>query len=433
MSLFGSSGIRRIADRNLIEIALRAGLALGRLHKRVVVGRDTRTSGGALKHALVSGLLSSGARCYDGGVLPTPTLAVAARDFDIGVMLTASHNPPEYNGIKIFNPDGSSYVSAQQQELERMITNPFPTAPWDRVEPDCIRLEAAIERHIEHIMAQTGATATKKTRVVVDCACGAGAVITPVLLRKLNCEVIGLNTNTSGFFPHDVEPIERNLQDLIRICGELRAFGIAHDGDADRMMAVDEEGRFIPGDKMLVLLARHIQARDVVTTVDASIIVEESGFKTTRTRVGDTYVSEQLSNSGDFGGEPSGAWIFPRNSLCPDGIFAAATLVSIAATEKLSDLVDAIPQYCVLRGSLDLSQRKTNDEELISKTQPLSVDGTDGLKLLFDDGWALVRPSGTEPKIRLTVEAKSDARAHQIYDRVLHAMGTEMPQGGQSS
>ena len=418
MALFGTSGIRRIADRTLLEIALRAGLAVGRTRKSIVIAGDTRTSTGAIKHAVISGLLASGARCADAGIVPTPTLALAAGKFEAGIMVTASHNPPEYNGVKIFNPDGSSFDTKQQSEIEKLVNGILPTASWSDIRSGTSLYEKAVENHIEHILKNL--TSNKKIKVVLDCACGAASVITPYLLRQMGCDVLELNCNPSGFFPHDVEPIERNLGDLIRKTRELGAIGIAHDGDADRMMAVDERGRFISGDKLLVLLARETSAKKIVTTVDASMIVEETGLPVNRTKVGDTFVSMELKKDGDFGGEPSGAWVFPKNTLCPDGIYAAAILVTIASRESLASLIDQIPQYPVIRDSLNNSGIviPVLYKNLLS-LNPVSVNDIDGLKLNFDGGWLLVRPSGTEPKIRITVEAKNEARARELHDLVV--------------
>ena len=422
MPLFGTSGIRRKFDRALLEIALNAGVALGTTHKEVIVGRDTRTSGNALKQALVSGLLSAGAHCYDAGVVTTPTLALAARGFRAGVMITASHNPSEYNGIKVFNPDGSSFDSAQQADLESAILNKsLATAAWSQVATTCLTYEKAIEEHIERILEIV--KPKPGVKVVLDCDSGAGSVISPFLLRRMGCNVVTLNCHPSGFFPHEIEPLERNLSDLIKITGELGGIGIAHDGDADRMMAVDDKGRFIPGDKLLVLLARQAGAKEIVTTVDASMIVDEAGFHVNRTKVGDSFVSDDLRKGGDFGGEPSGAWIFPRISFCPDGIYAAAALVEIAGRERLSELVDDIPEYPVLRGSVASDGTAMPElKKVLASLRPASIDDRDGIKLVFPDGWLLVRPSGTEPKIRITAEARNEPRVRELYDNAVKAI-----------
>ncbi len=415
MAFFGTSGIRKVADRILLEISLKTGLAVGKVCDRVIVGSDTRTSSEAVKYAFMSGLLAAGAQCWDSGVVPTPTLALATRKFKAGAMITASHNPPEYNGIKLLNPDGSAFDAKQRRRIEDMISDEsLSTAPWTEM-GNSRRYDGAVEEHIEHILKAF--PHALKLKVVLDCGCGAASVITPYLLRRMGCEVVTLNCYPSGFFPHDVEPIESNLGDLIRATREFGAdLGIAHDGDADRMMAVDDRGRFISGDKLLVLFAQQVGAKKVVTTLDASMIIGEMGFQVTRTKVGDIYVSEALKKSGNFGGEPSGAWVFPDSSFCPDGIYAAAKLLAIASRHKLSALIDRIPQYPILRGSVASNGVVLSSlEKRLLALKPLSVSNIDGIKLNFEDGWLLIRPSGTEPKIRLTAEARTEARARQLY------------------
>jgi phosphoglucosamine mutase len=433
MRFFGSSGIRAVFDKDLLTLAFRAGLAVGRQHSNVVVGRDTRTSGDAMKHAVISGLLAAGAQCHDAGIIPTPTLAYVTREFDAGMMITASHNPPEYNGLKLLNPDGSSFGTIQQVQIEEALsTESFETAHWEEIKNSSV-YEGAVARHIEGILP--GFQPALKVKVVVDAGCGAASEVTPLLLERLGYEVVTLNCYPSGFFPRGIEPSEANLSDLCRVVRESRAaVGIAHDGDADRMMAVDDRGRFISGDKLLAVLARAVGAKEVVTTLDASMTIETMGFRVRRTRIGDTWVSEELRKGGDFGGETSGAWIFPVISLCPDGIYAAAQIAAIAAQNKLSELVDAIPVYPLRRGSVGSDGVTISRlESRLKALEPVSVSNTDGLKLDFADGWLLVRPSGTEPKIRLTAEAKTEARAQQLYDEGLRAIRDSVKTGGRKN
>ena len=277
MELFGTSGIRGIVDRRLIQLALKVGMAVGKTYGSVVVGSDTRTSSDAMKHALVSGLLVAGSNCRDITAVPTPTLALATRDFDAGAMITASHNPPEYNGIKLLNPDGSAFNAQQRKQIEQIISgDSFSTAPWNEIKSSSI-LNGVIEQHIERILGDF--PAQLKLKVVVDCGCGAASVITPYLLRKLGCEVVTLNCYSSGSFPREIEPTEANLGDLMKATREFGAdLGIAHDGDGDRMMAVDDRGRFISGDKLLVFFTREVGAKAVVTTIDTSMVIDEMGF-----------------------------------------------------------------------------------------------------------------------------------------------------------
>jgi phosphoglucosamine mutase len=428
MKLFGSSGIRAVFDKDLLNLAFRVGLAVGGQYKNVVVGRDTRTSSDAMKHAVISGLLAAGSRCLDAGVVPTPTLAYVTREFDAGVMITASHNPPEYNGLKLLNPDGSSFGTSQQAHIEETLSKEsFAVSRWEEVKTGGV-YKGAVARHTEAIISHF--KKPLKIKVVVDAGGGAASEVTPLMLEKMGCEVVSLHCRPTGIFPRGIEPNEANLSELCRTVRESgAAVGIAHDGDADRMMAVDERGRYIPGDKLLTLLARAVGAREVVTTLDASMAIEEVGFPVRRTRIGDTFVSEELKKGGDFGGETSGAWIFPAVSLCPDGIYAAAQIAVVAAQHRLSQMVNAIPVYPLKRGSIEsdgivISLLKSKLEAL----KPVSVSNTDGLKLDFKDGWLLVRPSGTEPKIRLTAEAKTEARAQRLFDEGLRAVRSAIPQ-----
>ena len=430
MKLFGSSGIRAVFDEDLLDLAFRVGLVVGRNNANVVVGRDTRTSGDAMKHAVISGLLAGGARCSDAGITPTPTLAFITREFDAGVMITASHNPPEYNGVKLLNPDGSSFDFVQQAQIEEALADESLTCVrWEDIKYSDV-YSGAIEHHIDAILPNFPNELNLK--VVVDAGCGAASEVTPRLLERLGCEVITLNCYNSGFFPRGIEPVEENLREL---CGRVREsganLGIAHDGDADRMMAVDEQGKFVTGDRLLAVFARGLGVRELVTTLDASMSIEEMGFSVRRTKIGDTWVSEELRNGGDFGGETSGSWIFPNISLCPDGIYAAAQIAAITARQKLSELVDAVPVYPLVRGSISSEGVAVSGlETSLATLKPLSVSNTDGVKLDFEDGWLLVRPSGTEPKIRLTAEAKTEKRAQQLFNSGLEAVRNSVDSGG---
>jgi len=267
-------------------------------------------------------------------------------------------------------------------------------------------------------------------KVVVDCGCGAASVITPYLLRRMGCTVVTLNSQPDGFFPaRNPEPVEKNLEMLKKTTVAMGAdLGIAHDGDADRMMAVDNRGRFLEGDKLLAFFGLRETTRSIVVPVDTSIMVDDvlKGRKIYRTRVGDVYVAEELmKRNAQFGGEPSGSWIFPEISLCPDGILAAARLVAIVEKEgHLDSLIDELPTYPMIRGAVPCSNEKKESAmkaiavKLKKMGEVCDIDGirVDTLKLplsqsiktefQIDNGWILVRPSGTEPKIRITAEAR---------------------------
>jgi phosphoglucosamine mutase len=422
MKFFGSSGIRAVYDKDLLETAFRVGLAVGKYYCNIVVGRDTRTSGDAMKQAVISGLRTSGANCRDAGVTPTPTLAYITREFDAGVMITASHNPPEYNGLKLLNKDGSSFDTLQQKMIETLLADNSPVAGnLEQTGPGDI-YEGAAEKHINFILTKF----PKKldTKVVVDAGGGAASEVTWRLLEKLGCQVVKLNCTPTGNFPRGSEPSEDNLKVLCQTVRDTgSAVGIAHDGDADRMMAVDEKGRYLSGDKLLAVLIKATGVKDVVTTLDASIVIDELGVKIRRTKIGDTWVSEELRKGGDFGGETAGAWIFPQVSLCPDGIYAAALIAFIAGERKLSGLADAVPVYPLLRGSVSSEGADMSRLEAILKnTKPRAVNKIDGLKLDYREGWLLIRPSGTEPKIRLTAEAKTEKDVNMLYNWGLEAV-----------
>jgi phosphoglucosamine mutase len=337
-------------------------------------------------------------------------------------MITASHNPPEYNGIKLINPDGSSFTVEQQERIEREIASiELMMSPWEEIKKSGI-YKAAIDEHVDFIISRFPDKLTLK--VVIDTGGGAASEITPGMFHRLGAEVIPLNCQPTGFFPRSIEPTEKNLTGLCEKVKETgAALGIAHDGDADRMMAVDDRGRFVSGDSLLAVFTRALGVKDLVTTLDASMIIEEMGAKVRRTRIGDTAVSEELRGGGEFGGETSGSWIFPEISLCPDGIYAAAQLAAIAAGQKLSELVDSLPAYPLRRGSISSNGVILSSlESRLLALGPESVGNSDGIKLNFTDGWLLVRPSGTEPKIRITAEAKSGERVTELYDKCLQVI-----------
>jgi phosphoglucosamine mutase len=423
---FGSSGIRGLGNVDITpELALRVGKAVGELYGDAIIGRDPRLTGPLLVQALVAGLLSSGAEASDGGLVSTPTLARGARDYACGVMVTASHNPAPYNGLKLWNPDGMAFDEDQQREVEEALDRGRFAAPsWDHTGRWSSRTDL-VQAHIDAIL-ETSEPA--KLRVVVDCGCGATCTITPFLLRRMGCDVVTIHAQPDGHFPgREPEPTEENLAALAATVRATRAdLGIAHDGDGDRMVAVDREGRFVGGDLLLALFARREVRRGLVVPVDASMSLSDLLPKATiwRTRVGDVYVAAEVKRRGaEFGGEPSGTWIFPGASLCPDGVFAAARLVSMAAEKPLDLLVKEIPRYPVHRGSIPYpaSDREALERRLDAALRALGADVTllDGWRLDFHDGWALVRFSGTEPKIRVLAESRDDSRAKEIYSTVV--------------
>jgi len=428
LRMFGSSGIRGIANKGVnSELAVSIGLAVGSSRDSAVIGRDPRTASEMIEYALISGLTACGCDVTRVGLVSTPTLSHAARDYECGIMVTASHNPSEYVGIKLWNSDGTSFNSAQQREIESLIEGGelYPVYKGKRVDWDAIgqttTYENAIRDHKSKILSHFG---RMSLRVVVDCGAGAGATITPYVLRELGCDVITLNAQPDGFFPaRNPEPVESNLGLLMEAVRTFHAdLGIAHDGDADRMMGVDKNGRYITGDEMLALFAMREAKKIAVYPVDVSRMVDDVlTCSIHRTRIGDVYVAEELKRTGgDFGGESSGSWIFPRVSYCPDGIYAAAQLVAVASQESIADRVAQLPKYYITRGAIAYEGQRDPMNAIAGELSSLDYTGLttiDGVRLDFDYGWILVRKSGTEPKIRITAESKDTGTSEQLYSK----------------
>ncbi len=435
---FGTSGIRGVVGEFLTpDLTVRAGLALGAYlgGGTVAVGRDTRVHGEALASLLSGALVSQGCDVIDVGVVCTPTLGcyVAEEGLDAGAMITASHNPPEYNGIKFWNPDGMAFTPEQEEDIEELMDDPPEGPGWDgfgSLQED----PAAVRVHVERILNVVDADA-ESLKVVIDCANGPSALVTPEVLREMGCDVVTLNSQLDGRFPgRNPEPKPENITDLMRTVKAVGAdLGIAHDGDADRVVFVTEEGEFAGYDETLALVAARVVEEvgggKVATNVDASMavdrVVEEAGGEVVRTKVGDVYVAEAVKREGCvFGGEPNGTWIHPDVHMCPDGPLSAARMVALVAEEgPLSDLVESVPSFPILRENVECPD-DMKEEVMRCVTRRVEeagydYDTVDGVRVEFDDGWVLVRPSGTEPLIRVTVEAESEDRAEELLREFL--------------
>ena len=419
---FGSSGIRGpFATVATPELALALGRAVGAMRKWVVVGRDARRTGPLLEAAAVAGLLAGGAEVARAGVLPTPALAYAARRFDAGLVVTASHNPAPDNGFKLWAPDGRAFGKAERAEVERLLREPPGLAAWDAV-GRATEHPTAVEEHVQRILDLAGPL-PRRLRVVVDCGNGAASAESPDLLRRLGCDVVALNAQPDGHFPgRPSEPSEPNLAHLRKAVVAFGAdLGLAHDGDADRCMAVTHTGRYVTGDELLTLFAKRHAGKTIACPVDASRVVEDaSGCRVVRTRVGDAFVSETLAElGGAWGGEASGAWIFPEMSYCPDGPYAAARVCHMVAEHgPLEDQVAALPRYPLWRHAWRVEDPGSLMARFRDALSDGKVNALDGIRADYDDGWVLVRPSGTEPKVRVTVEAVDEAALARLKAKV---------------
>ena len=430
--LFGTSGIRgKIGSEITCELALNVGKSLAYYldnHGTVVVGYDTRTTNKMLDQAICAGLLESGVNVIKIGMVPTPLVGYATEklDADAGIMLTASHNPSQYNGIKLWNKNGMAYTSAQEREIEEIYANKsYISVGWENVGKLSVNEEIK-GQYIDDLVDMVDIK--KGLKVVIDCASGAGSEISPLVFRKAGCEVTTLNSQPDGFFPgRNPEPNAENLQTLMKTVVAIGAdLGIAHDGDADRMITVDEEGNISPFDSLLALISKQFEG-DIVTTVDAGLCMDESvKGNVLRTAVGDVNVAEVIiEKNAAFGGEPSGTWLHPDFCMCPDGILSGLRMAEIVSRDgKLSELLAEIPSYPNVREKIICSKEAKikvmeNMEELLKEAfdDIVEVNSLDGVRLTFsDDSWVLVRPSGTEDYIRITLESRDNARAEDIKE-----------------
>ncbi|MCZ3365255.1 MULTISPECIES: phosphoglucosamine mutase [Methanobacterium] len=434
--LFGTFGVRRLANTELTpEFASKIAASYGTLVKgKVAVGGDTRTSTEMIKHAVISGLLSSGCDVIDLGALPTPALQFAVRNYyDGGIMITASHNPPKYNGIKLMDSYGIGTPDDMELKIEDMFFDSAPDrVPWNeigKVEKD----EGILEEYIQNVIDRVDAEAIKqaKLKVIVDCGSGAACFTTPYLLRKLGCEVLTMNCQPDGFFPgRDPEPTEPNLKELIEVVKATGAdIGVAHDGDADRTICIDENGNFVFGDKSFALVEKYMLKENngglIVTTVATSSaiydIANEYNGEVTATRVGDLIVARELKDKdGLFGGEENGGLIFPDFVYGRDAALSTAKVIEIIAKtgKPLSKLIEELPVYYSEKMKIECPDELKQEvmQKIAEETREFEVDTTDGVKIFKEEGWVIIRPSGTEPIFRCFAEAKTKEEATKMAE-----------------
>ncbi len=433
--LFGTSGIRGLVKSEVTtELALNVGKSLATYLNNtgtVVLGYDTRTTNQMLDQAICAGLLESGINVIKIGMVPTPLVGYATEKLnaDAGIMITASHNPSQYNGIKLWNKNGMAYTKKQEDKIEDIYYNKeFKDTEWDKI--GVLSYNEEIKNIYINDLLNT-VDIKPGLKVVIDCACGAGSEISPLVFRKAGCEVITLNSQADGFFPgRNPEPNEANLSSLMKtVIATNSNLGIAHDGDADRMITVDEEGNVSDFDKLLALISKKFGGT-VVTTVDAGLCMDESmaevGGTVIRTKVGDVNVAELIiKEKANFGGEPSGTWLHPDFCMCPDGILSGLRIAELVSKEgKLSELLNKFPDYPNIREKIVCSKEAKskvmeNMENLLKDAfdDIKEINTIDGVRLTFeDDSWVLIRPSGTEDYIRITLEGKTTEKSENIRD-----------------
>jgi len=459
--MFGTSGIRRIfSNYDNTEImftphmALDVGLALGTYLKGqgiVVIGKDIRTSALPIEYALVSGIVSTGCSVKAVGIVSTSTLAMSLKYLkaEAGVMITASHNTPEYIGLKIWNPSGMGYTPDQETEIERIYNEKaFIDIEWDEIG----RITHENDINDIHILDITSRVEFdgSSLNVIVDPGNGASCEIVPRLLSAYNVKIMTINAQMDGKFPgRNSEPSKENLIQLSKFLksSDKDSIGIALDGDADRVIFLDEDGEIVDPIRLLTLMARNYLEKykgtkisedniKVVTAINSSSLIEDVlnplGCEVIRTEVGDIKVAIAIKENGAFvGGETSGTYIWPSTHLGPDAIVTIAKVLRMIVEKgkPLRELLKEIPEYpfCETKFRLkeDIPFTEEIDKKIIEEMKETletlgkkisNINHMDGVRLDYNDGWILIRRSGTSPYLRLTGESSVDLESSKLVN-----------------
>jgi phosphomannomutase/phosphoglucomutase len=435
--LFGTNGVRgTINDEFTVQLTLDLARAVGTVlgPGRVAISRDSRQGGEMFTRTVTAGLISTGCSVVDICPAPTPTLQfMTPRLGCVGsIMITASHNPPEFNGIKVMGAEGIEVPRDLEEEIEDVhFSKEFRVASWDEI-GDVESYDGAIREYLDAIKFHVDVDTIRDRglRVVVDGACSVGSLVTPILMRELGCKVFSLNCQLDGRFPgRDPEPVPKNLKDLADTVKAVDAdLGIAHDGDADRATFVDENGEILWGDQSFAIIAARVlkQGSVLVTPVSSGRLIEDvaknAGATIDWTEVGSVIVSHRLEEiDADLGGEENGGVFYPPHQSVRDGAMTAAQIAEIMASEQktLSQLVEDLPTYYSEKTKVRMTPEQKNLvlSELIELTKDMDRITLDGVKLMFEEGWVLMRPSGTEPLWRCFAEGRTRDLAGKLCDR----------------
>ncbi|MCK5152369.1 MAG: phosphoglucosamine mutase, partial [Candidatus Thorarchaeota archaeon] len=437
--IFGTNGVRGVINESftvdmVLDISRAVGTILG--PGKIAIARDSRMGGEMFMSAAISGLLSTGCSVIDIGPAPTPTLQFNTPILDCvgGVVITASHNPPEFNGIKVMGASGIEVTREVESQIEDIyFSKKFKVATWESI-GSVSKDDLALRRYIDAIKSHVNIKSLKKRNltVVVDGATSVGSLVTPILMRELGCKVISINSQMDGMFPgRNPEPIPENIKDLSQAVVSVGAdLGLAHDGDADRTTFVDETGRILWGDQSFAILARFVLGQKpgstLVTPVSSGRLIEDivanAGAKIDWTEVGSVVVSHRVVEiNAEFGGEENGGVFYPDHQAVRDGAMTAAQIVDIMTLEdqKLSELVSSLPQYFNAKTKVHVPAEKKTAllQSLLELTKDEETITLDGVKIIYDEGWILMRPSGTEPLWRCFAEAKTQEGADTLRDK----------------
>jgi phosphomannomutase/phosphoglucomutase len=437
--LFGTNGIRGIVNKELTpQMATRAGAAVGTFfkHGNLVVGHDARTSSPLLTRAVIAGLNSTGCNVLFAGMVPTPALQNWVRQHKAagGVMITASHNPAEYNGIKVIWKDGIELSREQEIEIENAyFDGQIDFAEWDFL-GETRELNGLVEEYVSAIKKHVNVDAIRKKRyhVVVDPANSVGSLTGPRLLHELGCKVTEINAKMDGTFPGRLpEPRPENLGGLSLMVKATGAdLGVAFDSDGDRAIFADENGEIVAGDRSFALTEKYFlidnPGEKVVTSISSSTMIkdvaDQYNGEVVWTKIGSVTVSQTMKKlKAKLGGEEYGGIFYGPHQPVRDAAMATALILDIMAKtgEKLSTLLSELPQYFIGKGRIECPEKFKQRilQKLIEQSRGLNVSTLDGIKIWFKDKSAiLVRPSGTEPVYRLYAEAKTARKATRLIN-----------------
>jgi len=432
--LFGTNGIRGLVNLELTpEFVTKIGSTIGTFFEgnRIVVGYDGRTSSPMFVRAIIGGLTSTGCDAHEAGMAPTPAIQYAVKHYGLkgGVIITASHNPPEYNGIKVVAGDGIELPREQEIEIENIFFDErIKRANWKDI-GKTFRLPGVLNLYNKAIESHVDINAIKKRHfhVVIDPGNGVGALTAPYAFRDLGCKVITINANVDGAFPNRLsEPRPENLGELASIVRAIKAdVGIAYDGDADRAIFVDEKGEIHWGDRTFALIEKYFlqdnRGETIVTPVSSSQVIkdiaDEYDGNVVWTKVGSIIVSHTMKKiNAKLGGEENGGIFYAPHQPVRDGTMTTALVLNVMAKtkKKLSQLLTELPSYYIEKDKTECPDELKEKvvEKLLKKVERATVDTIDGAKIWFNDKSSiLIRPSGTEPIYRFYAEAKTKERA----------------------
>ena len=436
--LFGTNGIRGLVNVELTpEMAIKVGSCIGTFFgtgKNLLLGFDARTSGPMFAKAVTSGLTATGCNVHFAGMASTPAIQFAVKNhkMDGGVIISASHNPPQYNGIKVIWSDGIETSHEQEVEIENIyFDNKIVFAPWDKLgekrELPAINEEyaEAIKKHVD-----IAKIVSKHFHIVIDAANSVGGIAAPILFRDLGCKVTTINANIDGTFPGRLpEPRPENLGDLSATVKAVGAdIGVAFDGDADRSIFTDSKGTIYWGDKTFAIVIKQYLIKNpgakIVTPVSSSTLIKDivEAYKGNLiwTKVGSVTVSQTMkAENANLGGEENGGIFYRPHQAVRDGAMTTSLLLNIMADtgKSLAELVAEQPQYFIEKGKVECADEKKAavQKAIFEQVKNENVSTIDGVKIWFNDASAiLIRPSGTEPVFRLYAEAKDQQKALQL-------------------